>query len=75
MRWFGNGRRPATNRERVGDAELIFFVALAAQRSKRQILAVGQIEQRTSGGYERRRLIKVAVKGVNDPLDSRDFYG
>src|SRR5271154_3464601 len=45
-----------------GDAELVFFVALAVQRNEAQVLVGGELQQRAGDGLQRRRLIKVAVK-------------
>src|SRR5580704_6557377 len=58
-----------------GDAELMLFITLAAQRAKRQVLTVGQIEKWTGRRQERRRLIKITIEGSKYPIQMRDFDG
>ena len=52
------------------DAELIFVVALSAQRAEGQALAGGQILQRAGGGQQRRRLIEDPVEAAEHPVDA-----
>jgi hypothetical protein len=55
-----------------GDAELMFFVALAVQRDKSKIVLIDELNERTGGGKERRRLIVMAVKGTEGPFKVRN---
>src|ERR1035438_8923338 len=56
---------------RYPDSELIFLVSLASQRSERKILAVGKIQQRSSSGKQRWRLVVFSPKGAEDPVEAR----
>ena len=60
--------------KRNGDAELPFDIALALERRKSKILAVGQIEQRAGGSDERRGLIEVTVKSAKNPIQAGNFH-
>ncbi len=57
------------------DADLIFFIALAVQRSKSQTLAFRQLEERAGGRHDRGGLIKLAVECAKNPVQARDFDG
>ena len=61
---------PAVKRNR--DTKLVFFIALALQGGESQNLAAGQIEKRTSRSQQRRRLIKVTVKAMKNPVQPRN---
>jgi hypothetical protein len=55
---------------RDGDAELMFFVALAVERQKLAAYwAVTQGFQRTGNGFDGRRLIVVSVEGAEGPTN------
>ena len=60
---------------RNGDAELIFFIALAMQRNKSQCCWLGKLQQRTGGGDQRRRLVVVSVEAAQSPVETRNSEG
>src|SRR5580700_8341542 len=60
-------QRPAPNRD--GQAQLVFFIALAVQGNEPEVLRRHEVEQRTGCGDERRPLIKASVKSPDDPVD------
>ena len=61
---------PAT--ERNGNAELALFIALAMEGEEAKIVVVHELEQRSRGSYQRRRLIELAVKPAKDPVEAWD---
>src|ERR1700690_2540284 len=60
---------------RNGDAELMLFITLAAQRAKRQVLTVGQIKKWAGCSKQRRRLVKITVECAEDPIQMGDLDG
>src|ERR1700752_994847 len=58
-----------------GHAELMLFVAFAAKRNEPAIVRGAELEQGTGDGNQRRRLIIVAVKGAEGPVDPRNAHG
>ena len=53
---------------RDGNAELMFFVALAGQRDETQLLSLDITDQGRSGnGLDRRRLIVMSIEGAECP--------
>ena len=57
------------------DAELEFLVALSAKCGESAIVLVAQIDQRSGGGDQRRRLIVVTVESAEGPVQARDGEG
>ncbi len=61
---------------RDGDAELMFFVALAVQGDEAKPLLLGVVDQRGAGdGFDRRGLVVVSVEGAEGPVQLRDGDG
>ena len=61
---------------RDGDAELMFFVALAVERNESEArLADELMQQRAGDGFDRRSLIVVAVEGAEGPMELRHGDG
>ena len=59
--------------QRNADAELMLFVEFAVQWNESKALALREIDQRRTGsGFERRRLIVVAVEGAKGPAETRN---
>ena len=57
---------------RNGYTELMFFVALTLKRDETAIVGSAEIKQRTGNGNQRWRLIIVAVKGAEGPVEVRN---
>src|ERR1700676_2473347 len=53
---------------RNGHTELRFFVALSMEGNKSQILRVHKLQQRSRGGLQRRRLIKMSIEAAKHPV-------
>ena len=58
-----------------GDTDLLFFIALTAQRQEAQIIVLRELKQRATQGSERRCLIVFPPKSTQDPAKSRKQYG
>ena len=58
--------RPAV--EWNGNAKLVLLIALTVERNEAQILIVGGLEERAGNGQQRRRLVEMAVKGAENPV-------
>ena len=54
-----------------GDAELMFFIALAVERDESQAIGVGKLQQGAGRCDERRGLVVVAVESAKGPLQTR----
>ena len=58
-----------------GDSELMFFVSLAVEFDKSEIVGGGKLQQRAGGRDERGRLVVMAVEGAEGPVEARDVEG
>src|SRR6266403_4120974 len=59
-------QRPAMKRN--GDAKLVLFIAFTVERNEAQVLIVGGLQERTGNGQQRRRLVEMAIKGAENPV-------
>ena len=60
-------QRPAV--EWNGNAELVLFIAFAVERNEAQVLIVGGLQKRAGNGQQRRRLVKMTIKGAENPVE------
>ena len=64
---------PALHGDR--DADLVFLVALAVQRQEAQVAILRVLEQRPAERRQRRRLVVLAPKSAQDPVQLGKPYG
>ena len=56
-------------------AELMLFVAFAVEGDEVGVVGLGELDDGTGGGEQRRGLVEAAVEAAEDPVEFRDLDG
>src|SRR5207248_1491097 len=57
------------------DAELMLFVAFAVEGDEVGVVGLGELDDGTSGGEQRRGLVEAAIEAAKDPVEFGDLDG